>query len=93
VSAVLPEAAIPHSEDLDLIAATYRRLAVMDPPALRALVVELRRLSDESRELAARLPSVEATARAGRAASRALAAQAALAADDESRWISSGAGA
>jgi hypothetical protein len=93
VSAVLPDTGVTGKEDLDVIAATYRRLAAMDPPALRALIVELRRLSDESRELAARLPSVQATARAGRAASRAKAAQAALAAEDERRWMSSGAGA
>jgi hypothetical protein len=58
---------------------TYRRLATMDPPAMRALLVDLIRLSDESAALAELRPSVETIARAARDAQRAAAAQAALA--------------
>jgi hypothetical protein len=60
-------------------AETYRRLAAMDPPALRALVADLMRLSNESSALAAQRPSIEAEARAARDAQRAADAQAALA--------------
>jgi len=70
------------SADPQALEATYRRLAEMDPPALRALVTELRRLSEDSRELAERQPSAQATERAGRAAKLAFAAQAALSEND-----------
>jgi hypothetical protein len=58
---------------------TYRRLAAMDPPALRSLAAELERLSDESSASAAleALPATQAKARL--AAQRAAAARAALA--------------
>jgi hypothetical protein len=35
-------------EDLATSLASYRRLAAMDPPAMRSLVAELRRIADES---------------------------------------------
>ncbi len=59
--------------------AMCRRLATMDPPALRSLAVELQRLSEESSASAAlqAAPAIEAKAR--RDAQRAAAAQAALA--------------
>jgi hypothetical protein len=59
--------------------AMYRRLATMDPPALRSLAVELERLSEESSASAAlqAAPSIQAKAR--RDAQRAAAARAAIA--------------
>jgi hypothetical protein len=59
--------------------ATYRRLATMDPPALRSLAVELDRLSEESSASAAlhAAPAIEEKAR--RDAQPAAAARAALA--------------
>jgi hypothetical protein len=58
---------------------TYRRLAAMDPPALRSLAGELKRLSDESSASAGLQAAPAARARAGRDAQRAAAARAALA--------------
>jgi hypothetical protein len=58
---------------------TYRRLAAMDPPALRGLIVELLRLADESAGLAVEEGTAEAVARADRHAQRAADAQTALA--------------
>jgi hypothetical protein len=58
---------------------TYRRLAAMDPPALRWLIIELVRASEESAALAAQNGTAEAVARATRHAQRASDAQAALA--------------
>jgi len=57
----------------------YRRLAVMDLPALRSLIVELVRMCDESVASAERQGTAEAAARALRDAQRAEAARAALA--------------
>jgi hypothetical protein len=57
----------------------YRRLAAIDPPALRSLIVELTRLSDESAASAVQEGTAEAVARADRNAQRAAAARAALA--------------
>ena len=63
---------------------TYMRLAAMDPPALRGLIVDLLRASDESAALAVQEGTAEAVARADRHAQRAADAQAALAlAEDE----------
>jgi hypothetical protein len=68
------------NDPIDLTGTTpYERLARMDPPALRSLIVELRRISVESAALAARLGTKEASARATRNAQRFAAAQAALA--------------
>ena len=66
-------------DDVAEMLTMYRRLAAMDPPALRALAAELERLSDESSASAAlqALPSTQAKAR--RDAERAAAARAALA--------------
>ena len=66
-------------EDLATSLESYRRLAAMDPPAMRSLVAELRRIADESSALAAQHGTAEAAARAGRNAERAAAARAALA--------------
>ena len=57
----------------------YVRLAAMDLPALRWLIVDLTRISDESAASAVREGTAEAAARALRNAQRAAAAQAALA--------------
>ena len=57
----------------------YRRLAAMDPPALRSLAVDLERLSDESSASAAQQAAPATQARARRDAQRAAAARAALA--------------
>lgn len=66
-------------------ATTYRRLATMDLPVLRSLVVELRQVSNESAASAVREGTALAAARASRAAQRATAAEEALAwAEDES---------
>ncbi len=67
------------SEDMDHLIATYRRLASMDPPALRSLAGELQRISDESVASASLQPGSAAQSRAGRDAQRAAAAHAALA--------------
>ena len=56
----------------------YRRLATMDPPVLRSLIVDLKRVSDESAALAAREGTRAAAVRARRNAVRAAAARAAL---------------
>jgi hypothetical protein len=56
----------------------YRRLALIDPPALRALVGELERMSDERSAAAALQPVPAAQAKARREAQRAAAAWAAL---------------
>ena len=66
-----------HTKDLTLMD-PYRRLATMDPPAMRSLVEELSRISRESSASAAEKPTPEATARAGRDAQRAAAAKAVL---------------
>ena len=65
--------------DLAQTLETYRRLAAMDPPALRSLVVELTRMAEESAASAVRPGTAEPVARAGRHAERAAAARAALA--------------
>ena len=57
---------------------SYRRLAAMDPPALRALVADLNRISRESAAVAELQATPEAAARAGRSARRAAGALAAL---------------
>ena len=71
----------PAGRSVDLAAVTkmYERLAAMDPPAMRSLVVELARIARESSARAVRQETPEATATAGRNAQRAAAAQAALA--------------
>ena len=56
----------------------YRRLAAMDPPVLRSLIVDLKRVSDESAASAARVGTRAAAIRARRNAERAAAAGAAL---------------
>jgi hypothetical protein len=61
-----------------LVAESYRRLAMMDPPAMCALVEELSRLSIESSAAAAQQRTPEARVRADRDARRADAARAAL---------------
>ena len=66
------------TEDIDEVLTTYRRLAAMDPPALRALAGDLKRMSDES-FAAAWQAGPAAQARARRNAHRAAAARAALA--------------
>jgi uncharacterized membrane-anchored protein len=58
---------------------TYRRLATMDLPVLRSLIVELRRVSNESAASAVREGTPLAAARANRDAQRASAAEEALA--------------
>ena len=67
------------TDDIDALMTTYRRLAAMDPPALRSLAGELKRLSDESSASAGLQAAPAARARAGRDAQRAAAARAALA--------------
>lgn len=67
-------------EDIDELMTTYRRLAEMDPPALRSLADELKRISAESLASAVPHAGPVAQARAGRDARRAAAARAALAA-------------
>jgi hypothetical protein len=69
-------------EDIDQLMATYRRLAAMDPPALRSLAAELQRRSDDSLASAGLQPDPTGQTRAGRDAQRAAAAQAALASAD-----------
>ena len=66
------------TEEIAELLATYRRLAAMDPPALRSLAGELQRISDESLASAGLEPGPAAQARAGRDAQRAAAAQTAL---------------
>ena len=75
-----PAGGVREAEELAEVMKTYRRLAAMDPPAMRSLIVELMRLSDDSSVSAMELGSPEAVARADRDARRAAAAQAALAA-------------
>ena len=67
------------SDDLDEMLAMYLRLAEMDPPALRSLAGDLKRLSDESLASAGLQASSAAQAKARRDAQRSDAAQAALA--------------
>lgn len=67
------------SDDMDQLIAMYRRLASMDPPALRSLARELQRTSNESIASATLQPGPAAQRRAGRDAQRAAAAQTALA--------------
>jgi uncharacterized membrane-anchored protein len=66
-------------------ATTYRRLALMDPPVLRSLTAELRRVSNESVASALRDGTAVAAARADRDTRRAAAAEAALASADGDR--------
>ena len=75
----MPPGSAGQTEDVTAVMNIYRRLAAMDPPAMRSLIVELRRLYDESSASAMQQASPEAAARAGRHAQRAAAAQAALA--------------
>lgn len=70
------------SVDVAAVTKMYQRLAAMDPPAMRSLVVELARVADESAATALRQGTVEAAATADRNAQRAAAAQAALATID-----------
>jgi hypothetical protein len=56
----------------------YRRLATMDPPAMRSLVEELSRIARESSASAAQLRTPEARARAALDVQRAGDARAAL---------------
>jgi hypothetical protein len=65
--------------ELTTDATTYRRLATMDLPVLRSLIVELRRVSNESAASAVREGTPLAAARASRDAERATAAEEALA--------------
>jgi hypothetical protein len=67
------------ADDIDDVLTTYRRLAAMDPPALRSLAGELERISDESFASAGLQTGPAARARARRDAQRAAAAQVALA--------------
>ena len=66
-------------DDVAEIVAMYRRLATMDPPALRSLAVELQRLSDESASSAALHATPATRAKARRDAERSSAARAAFA--------------
>jgi hypothetical protein len=68
-----------HPEALAKALEAYRRLAAMDPPAMRSLVVELTRLANDSSASAVQRGTAEAAARAGRNAERAAAARVALA--------------
>jgi hypothetical protein len=63
-------------------ATVYHRLAAMDLPVLRSLIVELRRVSNESAASAVREGTPLAAARANRDAKRATAAEEALASAD-----------
>lgn len=65
------------SDDIDKLMATYRRLAVMDPSALRSLAGELKRISEHNSASAGPQAGPAAQARPGRDARRAAAAQAA----------------
>jgi hypothetical protein len=71
--------------ETDRSAEPYRRLALIDPPAMRSLIVELSRISAESSALAMRTGTPEAAARAGRDAQRAADAHAALASTSTER--------
>jgi uncharacterized membrane-anchored protein len=62
---------------------TYRRLAMMDLPVLRSLIVELRRVSNESAASALREGTALAAGRANRDAQRATAAEEALASAED----------
>jgi hypothetical protein len=64
-------------------ATTYRRLATMDLPVLRSLIVELRRVSNESAASALREGTALAAGRANRDAQRATAAEEALASAED----------
>lgn len=80
----VPDAPLNHeaeaeTDDVAGLMATYRRLAEMDPHALRSLAGELQRISDESSASAGLLVDPAALARVGRDARRAAAAWAALA--------------
>jgi hypothetical protein len=66
-------------DDVSEMLTMYRRLAIMDPPALRALAAELERLSDESSASATLQPLPATQAKARRDAQRSAAARAALA--------------
>ena len=70
----------PGDDQAEMIA-MYRRLATMDPPALRSLAVDLQRLSDESAAAAALQAAPAIHTKARRDAQRAAAAWAALPSD------------
>jgi hypothetical protein len=70
--------------DLSCAIESYRRLATMDPPAMRSLVAELDRISRESAASAVQQATADAAARADRHARRAAAARAVLA------WLEAG---
>jgi hypothetical protein len=70
-------------DDVAEMTTMYRRLATMDPQALRSLAVELERLSDDSSASAALEANPATQAKARRDARRAAAARAALA------WVES----
>jgi hypothetical protein len=74
-----PQVDTNEDDDLGEMLTMYRRLAAMDPPALRSLAAELARLSDESSASAALQAPPATQARARRDAQRAAAARAALA--------------
>jgi hypothetical protein len=63
----------------------YRRLAAIDPPAMRSLAAELERLADESSVSAVQQGTAEAAVKASRDADRAAAAHAALASPEPER--------
>jgi hypothetical protein len=69
-------------DDVVEMLAMYRRLATMDPPALRSLAIDLQRLSDESSASAALQAAPAIQAKARRDAQRAAAARAALVSDN-----------
>ena len=73
-----PLNSVAATDDIELLLATYRRLAAMDLPALRSLAGELTRISQESLASAGLGADPAAQARAGRDARRAEAAQAVL---------------
>ena len=62
---------------------TYRRLATMDLPVLRSLIVDLRQVSNASAASAVREGTGVAAARADRDAQRAAAAEEALASAED----------
>ena len=66
-------------QDMAMTVHVCRRLAAIDPPVLRSLIVELTRISAESAAAAAQAGTAEAAALANRNAQRTAAARAALA--------------
>jgi len=65
-------------DDEGVLATAYQRLAAMDPPALRELLIELERQSRDHLAVSGLIPSAPARARAAQAARRVVAAQHAL---------------